>query len=813
MRTSLYLDERTDLTRFRDLILGGVPCSRGELTGGGWFTLSDEGGRESLFEGSPVAFWPDGSVKWLHVCGMADLAGGRRNRFVLSPAPGVRQEGLTVWSGEDELRIRGGLLDVDISGDVHRLLRVRRRGDDNPLTCDPGLSAEMTVVDPDGSSRRRCGLRAAAGRPEAVVRSANRVVTRVPFRFEDEHGNCLAELILFIEVFRESPEVRLEPVWIYLGSPNRDLVESLTLTAHVPLDSERCSYGFSDERGPGCWDVIQRYKAAKPEDGHGPRWPQARLLQLGSSFYRTDKRTFAQDASWVKAVEGRRAQGWCHMTDGRTAVTAAMRYFWQEYPHAMGIDADAGTLSFGLIPAGAPPLDLRRYSQQVYGSVVYEAGKRGPFAIETHGACGIAKAHELMLRFHEPGDQDVAARAVFFVNPCRPLVPPCRFAESGVAGRLAPADSGESRHEQADSSTKMSRTREPAAQRVDGELAAIVEFIIAEREYRGWYGLMDFGDVQMDFRSEVDRWGFDDGGYAWLNTEGLPDQGLWLNALRAANPAWIEAAVEMSRHNRDVDVYHRGALRGTGTRHNVNHWGCPDKEWRVSMPLVRRFHYYLTADPWTAEVIRNTVAVYQSHERTSTTAPSMASALAGLAVKWEMNGDPGDGVVVRRLCDAFAAAIREDGQFAQMLHANLATGAGHPEGDQTMASHFFMNVFGGQHLLVDLAELLDHRALSAAIIRHADYWIRVGRTGWDVTLFLAHAFRATGERRYLEPIRRTVDRGAHVAFAEIGGDGLLDVPRHRIVAGLSRRTKMMCHVLGDPLQFLPYGLALVGQDT
>jgi len=91
-------------------------------------------------------------------------------------------------------------------------------------------------------------------------------------------------------------------------------------------------------------------------------------------------------------------------------------------------------------------------------------------------------------------------------------------------------------------------------------VAAIADFLVAERRYRGWYGLMDFGDVMIAYYSDLDRWAFDDGDYAWLNTESLPDYGLWISALRAARSDWLEAGIEMSRHNRDVDVYHSGEL-------------------------------------------------------------------------------------------------------------------------------------------------------------------------------------------------------------------------------------------------------------
>ncbi|OPZ59331.1 MAG: hypothetical protein BWY88_00779 [Synergistetes bacterium ADurb.Bin520] len=171
-----------------------------------------------------------------------------------------------------------------------------------------------------------------------------------------------------------------------------------------------------------------------------------------------------------------------------------------------------------------------------------------------------------------------------------------------------------------------------------------------------------------------------------------------------------------------MDTYHRGNFRGNGTRHNVNHWGCNDKEWRVVMPLARRLHYYLTADPWTREVILNTVSAWQTYERTASSAPSITSALSGILVKHELTNDPADEAVLRRMADLYARAVRPDGHFVKSVHVNLATGEGDPvEDGQTMdGRYFFLNLFGGQHALVELAELLDHRPLIEAAARFAD---------------------------------------------------------------------------------------------
>jgi hypothetical protein len=796
----VLIDETTGVDRKQDLILGGVPVTRGAIPAGGWFMLKGKDGGEFMVEGNPAAYWDDGSAKWLHLCGLVDLIGGKQNRFTLTAAKSSPKKPLRVDSDDHTVKIRGGLLDVDICADAKDLLSVSRPGaKPQPLIKEPGLSGTLVYVGPDGQNRRTHKLSLEGARAEVVVQTANRVVVRLGGTFPGSDGRAVSELILFLEVYRQIPEIRIEPVWIYLGKPREDLVESLLLTVHAPLAPDECSYGFSEERGEGYWDVIQRIKNDR-RGGDGPRFPIARQLQLGSSFYKTEKLTFKQDASWLKAVEGQRSQGWCHIADKQLGITAAMRYFWEEYPHSLAMDCDDGTITFGLVPPGANPLDLRRYSPIGYGAAVYESGGRHQFRSEFHGAYGIAKAHELMLRFHEPGDKkDVAARALFFTRPIRLMTEPGHFAGTNVIGRIAAPTPAKDKN-------------------VEATITKITDFLIAEREVRGWYGLMNFGDVMSSYYSDLDQWAFDDGGYAWVNTESLPDYGLWISALRTARSDWLEAAIEMSRHNRDVDVYHRGELKGTGSRHNVNHWGGPDKEWRISMPLVRRLHYYVTGDPWTAEYIRNTVSVYQSYERTKAASPGMTGALAGILVKWEMSCDAKDRKVLENLADLYALAVRKEGQFITRIHANLGTGEGHAVGDEPDTKTFFMNTFGGQHVLVELAELLDHKKLSDALVRHAGYWLtadaknaypRKKYAGIRTLAFLAHAYRCTGEERFREAIRKALDTHKF-ELTERGGEEILDKPRHLIMPGLTRRNKVTCHGLGDVMHLCPYGLA---EDT
>ena len=63
----------------------------------------------------------------------------------------------------------------------------------------------------------------------------------------------------------------------------------------------------------------------------------------------------------------------------------------------------------------------------------------------------------------------------------------------------------------------------------------------------------------------------------------------------------------MTRHTSEVDTYHLGRFAMLGSRHNVRHWGCGAKEARISQAAYRRFHYYLTTDERTGDLMREVV--------------------------------------------------------------------------------------------------------------------------------------------------------------------------------------------------------------
>ncbi len=436
----VMIEETVGIDRPAEPMLGGIPLPRGEVQGGGWFTLTHADTQQTYtVEGTPAAYWPDGSVKWLHLCGTVDLQAGRVNHFLLqrtdkAPAPTLQLKPIAELAEDPQqpiYPIRGGMIGVDVAANVSEVLRVHAHQQEAVMGC--GLVPELVLVGPERTNRRRTYFEF-DGQPEAIVEGGNRRVFRLFGRFLDQNAREVMQLRLFIDIRRDTPTLMLQPVMVFTGNPDEDLVESLTLTVQTRWRGDHCRYGLGLDRGLGYWDPVRPYEA-------GPRWPMARQLQLGSSYYRNEKRV-TEAGSWLKTHEGQYGVGWCHLGDETGGVTAAMRYYWQEYPRGLSVNSDTGDVQFLLHPAAAEPLDLRRYSANTHGKVIYETGVR-PYPTREMGATGIAKSSELMLRFHGAEDVDkqtVARAGLSFAKPCRLRVSPQQLADSRVLGTITPAE-------------------------------------------------------------------------------------------------------------------------------------------------------------------------------------------------------------------------------------------------------------------------------------------------------------------------------------------------------------------------------------
>jgi hypothetical protein len=838
----LNVHEHTSYDRHNEPVTSGIPWPQGALRDTNSLKLMDGQGRALPLQARPLAYWPDGSVKWSLLTTRLNANGGKVNRFRLDAPdrpgkarPRAAGKGLKLIRGRQSIVIDTGVLRLTVdtrNGGFITDVRVRKaKGTWTSLVQPGGISLFVNRCDPDGGNRQRYTNGPDTARDRRTVpqpppdytnnavdpayavtvieEGPERVGLRIGGTHGDGKGRRFCPYVVTLYAYRDSTRLELHHTLVYTGVPQQDLIAGFGIEVPLRLAEQGRRYHFAEDVGPGIETKVQ------PTPDH-PRWLHGRLSQLTSTGYRSDKWT-GPDCGPVKIMEGTRNQGWARLGDERIGCLAVVRDFWQQYPKAFEVDAEAGLMKVELWPSSGSPWDLRRYSRDFHSQLYeYSPSKLGPaFPEASHGARGISKTHELALWFQadSPADrQELARTALGFTQPLMLLAEPDWYCRSGALGAIAPHDP----------------VRFPHPERT---VTDYIDFMLTERERNKWYGMVDYGDVQMthtreDYNvkqaspdPETFRWLFDIGGHAWINTEHRPDQGLWLTFFRTGRPDYFEAAAAMTRHNRDCDVYHWGNFKGSGSRHNVNHWGCADKEWRVSNPISLRWHYYLTGNAWTREAMEEAIRTYQDRDEFETSTYTGGGALlSGLLVRSELSGAAADVQVVRALADVFAGMFSPSGNAATRMRVNPVTGKGSIVGDREReGGSFFLLGFGCMQTLVEVAELLDHRALSDGLVRYAAARFAKGKAGAgsreggpyaEHTHVFSHAWRRTGDRRYLAFICRSLTSLKTVLHPRGRKGGCLDTPPHHVPIYSGKQT---CWMLGSVCMEAAFGMKVLAE--
>jgi hypothetical protein len=139
---------------------------------------------------------------------------------------------------------------------------------------------------------------------------------------------------------------------------------------------------------------------------------------------------------------------------------------------------------------------------------------------------------------------------------------------------------------------------------VEDRLAGALDYYKKAIDEHHWYGYWNFGDVRHSYDPARHEWRYDIGGYAWDNSELAAPLWIWYSYIRTGRADVYRMAEALIRATSEVDTYHMGRFMGLGSRHNVVHWGDSAKEARVSQSAHARFFYYLSTDERMGDIMR-----------------------------------------------------------------------------------------------------------------------------------------------------------------------------------------------------------------
>jgi hypothetical protein len=614
----------------------GVPWPRGSVQKSEGFALTSAEGSALALQAWPLAYWPDGSVKWT---GFATIAGPRAKgpfRLSTSAAAVAQASSVRVHSTDAVVEVDTGTLTcrIPVSGDnLIESLSVGGRvvARDAQLVC---ILQDGPDGDPTDAPRRTRFV----GHVEKVTVEQSgpvRAVVKIEGRHRAESGGR-QWLPFVVRLYFSAGEdsVRVVHTIIYDGDQARDFIRGLGISVKVPMREEvqNRQVRFSGE-GAGLWsEPVQplvgrggRFVAypeatpagSKPRDVYpdqiagkrvpnrdqvSPRgrgfmadwavWDGFKLTQPNADGFTIVKRTNAQ-SSWLPAGAGHRASGLVFAGDVTGGLGVSIRNFWQSYPASLEVEHASGAeteLHAWLWSPDAPAMDMRHYDTRAHGlEASYEDVQPGMST-----ATGVARTSELTL-FASPGlptKEETSDEAAAGETLPLLVASPEYVHATGVFGIWSLPDR----------STAFKKY-------VEDQLDAVISVYEREVEQRHWYGFWTYGNVMHSYDVVRHTWRYDQGGMAWDNTELASDMWLWYSYLRTGRSDIFRLAEAMARNTSEVDIYHMGPLAGLGSRHNVVPWGDGAKEARISQAAFRRFYYYLSTDERIGDVMREVVNV------------------------------------------------------------------------------------------------------------------------------------------------------------------------------------------------------------
>jgi hypothetical protein len=721
----------------------GVPWPKATYQKGQHFELKGGAGKPLPLQSWPLAYWPDGSLKW---SGFATVAGA--GPFTLAAAENAPPAAAGITVNETEQAI-----DIDTGG---MKCHVLRQGE---WLFDTLTIGSRTVA---SHARVECLLQKGAEvdafhpAPREAYSSAVKKVTveqsgpvRAVLKIEGVEkavGGAREWLPFTVRLYfyPGATPVGMVYSFVYDGDQKVDFIRALGITFTVPLKEELYNrhVRFGGEEG-GLWAEpvepltgngavtaagVGNVYARQIEGARIPnrdqlnarsqqlvdalaKWDTFRQVQPNADGFTVEKRT-GDEVSWVPAGAGKRASGYAFAGDVSGGLGVGVQHFWQEYPASLEVAharSEASDLHVWLwSPDSGSAMDMRHYDTVAHG--LNESYEDVEIPLATAYGVGHTTRMTLFPSDGVPTKQESSRDAALAAQPPLLVASPQYLHEVKAFGIWSLQDRST-----------------PYKKNLEDQLDACVAFYEKAVDQYNWYGFWHFGNIMHSYDSTRQTWRYDVGGYAWDNSEQGPDMFLWYSFLRTGRADIFRLAEAMTRCTGETIFYHMGPLAGLGSRHNVVPWGDGAKEARISMAPYRRFYYYLTTDERTGDIMHETLqaetAITQIDPMRKVLPPTEADKafparirggpdwfafVGNWMTEWERTGDTKYRDKIYAGFDSIAAMPYWFKTSQDLLWGfDPKTGKLFPR-DNRPGGYNLVNNMGGPEVMMELNEFVDH---------------------------------------------------------------------------------------------------------
>lgn len=753
-----WLSERPELAQGQSW---GIPWAKGITSKGQQFVLQSVSGKRFPVQAWPLAYWPDGSVKWSGMA--ASLPAKEEGPFTVKAAePYATLNLLTATQDDKAITIENGMFKARIPLSGNRIFSEITTRDRQVVS-----NGRLICILESGSREAGSGTvqyEEFEGEISKVTLEQNGPI-RAVVKIEGKHysqklNRRWLPFIVRLYFYAQQEDIKLVHTIMYDGNQETDFIKGLGIVFGVPLQEEiqNRHVRFSGQDG-GLWaepiqpldgrrfithaEVRSPYsyqlqgiripdKASYTEPNQKlltdlAVWDDFKLTQLTPNGFSIIKRT-GNEGSWLASASGKRAEGLAFVGDVSGGLAVGLKNFWQSFPAALEVhDARSreAQLKVWMWSPDAAAMDLRHYDTIAHDlNSSYEDVQEGlstPY--------GVARTSELTLFVTRsvPSKETFMQMNRMGAAPERLVSTPEYYHRAGAFGNL----------------WSLPDRSHPTRLWMENQLDSSILYYTRMVDQHHWYGYWNYGDIMHSQDAPRHVWRYDVGGMAWDNSELAPDLWLWYSFLRSGNANTFKLAEAMTRHTSEVDCYHLGELQGLGSRHNVSHWGCGAKEARIGQAGFRRFYYYLTTDERVGDVMREmlngdkatvvldpmriampvSVAPVDAPTRVRF-GPDWISFVANWMTEWERTGDTKWRDKITTGMSGFAAM--PNGLFSgkavfgyDPATAKITLAEAHRN---DLHSNHLATIMGGAEMMFELFTFLEHKEFFKVWLEYCQYY-------------------------------------------------------------------------------------------
>ncbi len=745
-----------DSTAHNQGVTWGVPWPKSTLKTIGDFVIKGSKGQNPV-QTWPLAYWPDGSLKWTaHALpGKTDL--GEKIELVQGKGLDTTQQ-LILKEDPKQIRINTGIIDAVINKSGAVLIESLVR---NGVTIGSNGKLEVLVQDQaenePGVSVKTDTFESSISKVTVEQKGPIRATLKLEGTHKNKDGKNLLPFVIRLYFYANSDTIKVMHTFIYDADESKDFIKGIGLKLDVHFNKEelhnrhvrfvgqnngvfaeaiRGLTGLRRDPGKTVRDAQIEGKRTAEVDTFAPTvskrmhyipaFGDYTLFQTTSEAFEIKKRTKTGNG-WVQSAYGKRSAGTAYIGSPSGGLGFGIRDFWQSHPAQLDVRNaadDKAQISLWLWAPNASAMDLRFYhdgmGQDTHAKqldaleITYE-----DYEPEFGSPMGVARTSEISLKVYAatPSNAELALYAQEVQNP--PVIVPENnyMLEARAFGGafVKPSGGNEKRIE------------------IEKQLDFYFDYYKNQVEQHHWYGFWNYGDVMHTFDEDRHTWRYDVGGYAWDNSELSTDIWLWTYFLGTGRADVFRMAEAMTRHTGEVDVHHIGRFSPLGSRHNVYHWGCSAKQLRISTAANRRYYYYLTADERVGDLMREQIDavktlqtvvpirkvnqdVPKNTENSDVASVGFGTDWGAIAAAWltEWERTKSPEMKTRLLNSMRTIAAQPHGFFTGLSFLNLKTGEFEIDKTKKVSVSHLSAVFGLPEICFELVEIVNDPAFEKA---------------------------------------------------------------------------------------------------